>query len=133
MVSESNRLLEPTWGPNGPRAPSKLDFLSILVDFGPILGRFWVDFEVIFATVGWSREYPEPKTSNLTPKTRHPKLGAQNPTPKLQKGPDQNLGSIPPVPKPQKSISKLWAAFPPALEECQGACRYLLLPEYHES
>ena len=42
-VSGSSRLPEPPWGPNGPQAPSKLDFWSILTDFCSILGRFWVD------------------------------------------------------------------------------------------
>ena len=32
-VSGSSRLPEPPWGPNGPQAPSKLDFWSILIDF----------------------------------------------------------------------------------------------------
>ena len=45
-VSGSSRLPEPPWGPNGTQAPSKLDFWSILVDFGKILERFWVDFGV---------------------------------------------------------------------------------------
>ena len=51
-VSESSRLLEPCWAPNGPQAPSQLDFgwllddvgLSLVrrwVHFGPILGRVW--------------------------------------------------------------------------------------------
>ena len=43
-VSGSSRLPEPPWGPNGPQAPSKLDFWSILVDVWSMLGRFWVDF-----------------------------------------------------------------------------------------
>ena len=45
-VSGSSRLPEPPWGPNGPQAPSKLDFWSILIDFWSILGRFWDDFGV---------------------------------------------------------------------------------------
>ena len=32
-VSGSSRLPEPPWGPNGPQAPSKFGFWSILVDF----------------------------------------------------------------------------------------------------
>ena len=43
-VSGSSRLPEPPWGPNGPQAPSKLDFWSILVDFWSILGRCLLDF-----------------------------------------------------------------------------------------
>ena len=35
-VSGSRRLPEPPWGPNGPQAPSELDFWSIF-------GRFWDD------------------------------------------------------------------------------------------
>ena len=45
-VPGSSRLPEPPWGPNGHQAPSKLDFLSILVDFGSMLGRFGIDFGV---------------------------------------------------------------------------------------
>ena len=63
MGSGSSRLPEPTWGPNGPRAPSKLDFWSILVDFwtiwgrfgadfGSILGRFWSIFNHLLMNVG---------------------------------------------------------------------------------
>ena len=48
-VSGSSRLREPPWGPNGPQAPSKLDFWSILVDFGPLVGRFWDPFWSNFA------------------------------------------------------------------------------------
>ena len=47
-VSGSRRLPEPTWGPNGPQAPSKLDFWSILVGFLLILDRFWADFGQFF-------------------------------------------------------------------------------------
>ena len=46
-VSASSRLPEPPWGPNGPQAPSKLDFWSILIDFWSILGRFWIDLGMI--------------------------------------------------------------------------------------
>ena len=41
--SVSSRLPEPPWSLNGPRDPSRLDFWSIWLDFGSILGRFWVD------------------------------------------------------------------------------------------
>ena len=46
-VSGSSRLPEPPWGPNGTQAPSKLDFWSILIDFG----RFWVDFGSILRSM----------------------------------------------------------------------------------
>ena len=36
----------PKWPPGRPRAPSKLDFYRLLIDFGSILGRFWRDFGV---------------------------------------------------------------------------------------
>ena len=46
-VSESSRLPEPLWGPNGPQAPSKLDFFvdigRLLVNVYSILSRFWAD------------------------------------------------------------------------------------------
>ncbi len=32
-VSGTSRLPEPRWGPNGPQAPSNLDFWSISIDF----------------------------------------------------------------------------------------------------
>ena len=47
-VSGSSRLPEPPWGPNGPQAQSKLEFVAILVDFWLILGRRWVVFGSIF-------------------------------------------------------------------------------------
>ena len=43
-VSGSSRLPEPPWGPNGPQAPSKLYFLSMLGRFWQILGRLWGQF-----------------------------------------------------------------------------------------
>ena len=50
-VSGSSRLPEPPWGPNGPQAPSKLDFLSVLVDLCSIWGRFWDDFGSILGSM----------------------------------------------------------------------------------
>ena len=44
-VPGSSRLPEPLW------APSKLDFLSILIDFWSILGRFWDDFGSILGSM----------------------------------------------------------------------------------
>ena len=53
-VSGSSRLPEPPWGPNGPQAPSKLDFWSILIDFWSIWDRFWIDFGTILGRF-WGR------------------------------------------------------------------------------
>ena len=39
-------------GPNGPQAPSKVDFWSILIDFKSILGRFWFDFGIFWGSFG---------------------------------------------------------------------------------
>ena len=107
--------MPPRRSPGGPRGAQSHPEHHFLM----ILARFWEDFEVILPTLGWSREYPKPKTSNITSKTLHPKLSAPNPTPKLQKGQYQNSGTIPPVPKPQKSISRIWAAFPLLLKSAR--------------
>ena len=50
-VSGSSRLPEPPWGPNGPQAPSNLDFGSILIVFLTILARFWIDFGTILGSM----------------------------------------------------------------------------------
>ena len=50
-VSGSSRLPEPPWGPNGPQAPSKLDFWSILGDVCSILNKFWDDFGSILGSI----------------------------------------------------------------------------------
>ena len=50
-VSGSSRLPEPPWGPNGPQAPSKLDFWSILGDFWTIFGKFLDDFGSIWGSM----------------------------------------------------------------------------------
>ena len=50
-VSGSSRLLGPPWGPNGPQAPSKLDFWSILGDVWSIFGKFWDYFGSILGSI----------------------------------------------------------------------------------
>ena len=96
-------------------------------DFGSILGGICCDFGYFWVVQG------VPKTENLKPKTSHPKSRAPNPTPKLQKKSIPKFGQHSPSDQATKVNIKLLGSIPPAFEECQGACRYLLLPEYHES
>ena len=87
-----------------------------------ILGRFLVDFDVIFTTFGCSRECPGHKMNtkiwaafSLRLKSaRVPKFGQHSPS----------------APATKVNI-KIWTAFRPAFQKCQGANRYLTLPEYH--
>ena len=101
--------------PRGAQSHSKYQFLMIF-------DRFGMDFDVIWVILGCSRECPSHKMNV--------KIWAACPL-RLKTARVSKFGQHSPSDSATKVNIKIWTAFRPAFQKCQGANRYLTLPEYH--
>ena len=87
-----------------------------------IFCRFLVDFDEICTTFGCSRKCPSHRMNV--------KIWAAFPL-RLKCTRVSKFGQHSPSDSATKMHIKIWTAFRPAFQKCQGANRYLTLPEYH--